>query len=582
MTMRAQGGWPASKRETEDLSDEPDWGVSDSAKRFTQPPRNATTDFEQIRQPFEQTVNPSTRTTRRAMSLPQQPLQPQQLLGQDGKDTRMGRQRSAPRSNTTRQSQEFFSYSRDPPYSSLQPQRTMWAAHRSLETSLQSRPSHPTTNQHGDDFGSLIESLWPGPKHRSIDDQELHQQRQHSYQCSNPRVQILPQILDSSFEQFLRRSMSISSDRTDRTDSTDGTPIQQRLHPSQHKSVTFWQCQQHRGSTSDSTGSTETYVELPPIRRREIVSRLDESVRNVMASVLPGEYNNVSWKYKFHKKDISYYMDENSVELGQARFCCVAQIHATVDEFIQLFQVSDPDTMARNNRVLSGSLHETRILSVLRQPTQEKPMNSTYVRYVSCRVPELLTAREICGAIATEMIRQPDGSAIGFCFWDTVNDPEFTEAANIFEHCTPFRAGFFLQGPGQTSTGGSIRGYTKVVYVVESEHGGWAPSLTARLLMEKFGVNLGRRCAHFRRKQLDSRTFVMKTEWRSKMAAKSCKRCKKHFQVLSYRVNCHACGHVVCKACVSKEQVELHAVGLVSMQICLTCLTKVGLSFPSS
>ncbi|CAI5730603.1 unnamed protein product [Hyaloperonospora brassicae] len=514
------------------------------------------------------------------MSLPQQPSQPQQLLGQDGKDTRMGRQRSASRSNTTR-AQESLSYSQDPPYSSPEPQRTMWVAHRPSNTSLQSRPSHPTTKEHGDNFESLIESLWPGPKRRSIDDQELHQQLQHSYECSNPRAQIPLQILDSSFEQFLRRSMSTSSDRTE---VTDGTPTQQRLHPSQHKSVTFWQCQQHRGSTSDSTGSTETYVELPPIRRREIVSRLDESVRNVMASVLSDEYSNVSWKYKFHKKDISYYMDENSVGLGQARFCCVTQIHATVDEFVQLFQVSDPDTMARNNRVLSGSLHESRVLSVLRQPTQEQPMNSMYVRYVSCQAPELLTAREMCGAIATELIRQPDGSAIGFCFWDTVNDPEFAEAANIFEHCAPFRAGFFLQGPGQTrsSTGGSIQGYTKVVYVVESEHGGWAPGLTSRLLMEKFGANLARLRAHFRRKQLDSRTFVMKTEWRSKRAAKSCKRCKKHFQVLSHRVNCHACGHVVCKACVSKELVELHAVDLVSMQICLTCLKKVGLSFPSS
>lgn len=311
---------------------------------------------------------------------------------------------------------------------------------------------------------------------------------------------------------------------------------------------------------------------------------MNESVQNVMAPMLSDKSNNVQWKPKLRKKDISYYMDESSVKPGQTRFSCVSHTHAPVDEIMKLFVVSDADPMARNNRVLSDSLLETRVLSVLRRPTKERPMNSMYVRCTSYQAPGLMVNREVRVAVATDMIRQPDGSTIGYCLWDTVDDPEFAEATNKLEPCIMFRSGFFLRRSGRrpSSADGQTQGYTKIVYMVGLEPGGWAPGLTARLLMEKFGTNLTRLCSHFRRKQLDSRTFVTKTEWPSRMLAKSCNQCDKPFQVLSNRVNCHACGHVVCRSCVSKELVELHAVGLVPMHICFSCLEKAGLPAPAS
>ena len=506
------------------------------------------------------------------------PQQHQRRPGQDQKRLRMGRQRSAQGSVSAQESQESVGHHRDLHHSSSHSEQNIWAAEEPSEPPL--GPSHLTTNQHLDNYGSSFESLRPGFKQRFIGPQELPQQRRNSHQSSSQHVQKSLQILDNSFEHFLRRSPLISYD------GADSISAQQSPHPLQRKSVTFWQCQQRRGSCStsnESNSSQEACIELPPIRRREIISSLDETVQNVMASMLSDEYSNVQWKHKFHKTDISYFIDEASVESGLTRFCCVTNIHVTVEDFLKLFLVSDPDSMARNNRVLSGSLHESRILADLRQPTPDQPMNSMYVRYVSTQAPGLLAAREMCFTIATEMIRLPDGSTIGFSLWDTVNYPEFAEVINNYEPCAPFRSGFFLQSSGQTqsSSGRSNQASTKIVYVVESEHGGWAPGITARLLMEKFGANLARLCAHFRRKQLDSRTFVMKTEWQSRMSAKSCKRCKKPFQILSHRVNCHACGHVICKACVSKELVELHAVGLVPMPICFNCLKKAGLCIPS-
>eukprot|EP00644_Phytophthora_capsici_P000646 jgi/Phyca11/505843/fgenesh2_kg.PHYCAscaffold_16_\ len=335
-----------------------------------------------------------------------------------------------------------------------------------------------------------------------------------------------------------------------------------------------------RSDKSSSGSSTESYVELSPARRREIISRLNKSVQSVMASMLADGSNNVQWKPKLRKKDVSYYMDDSSVKPGQTRFCCVSHTHATVEDIMKLFVVPDADSVVRNNRVLSDSLLGARVLSVLRQPTKDRPMNSMYVRYSSYQAPGLMVNREVCLAVATDIIRQPDGSTIGYCLWDSIDEPEFAEASKPgLEPCVMFRSGFFLRRSGRPSNG---QNYTKIVYMVGLEPGGWAPGLTARLLMERFGENLTRLCSHFRRKNLDSRTFVMKTQWVSKMSAKSCKQCTKSFQMLSNRVNCHACGHVVCRSCASKELVELHAVGIVPMHICFNCLKKAGLPVSTS
>ncbi|CAH0513785.1 unnamed protein product [Peronospora belbahrii] len=336
----------------------------------------------------------------------------------------------------------------------------------------------------------------------------------------------------------------------------------------------------NKSAGTNSNSSTESYIELSPIRRREIIISVNESVQYVMASMLSDRASNVQWKPKFRRKDISYYLDEMSVKPGQTRFCCVSHTHATVEDIMKLFVMSDADSMARNSRVLSDNLLETQILSVLRWPTTERPMSSMYVQYACYQNPGLMQDREVCVAVATDMIRQPDGSTIGYCLWETVDGPEFAEITNKCEPCIMFRSGFFLRRPGrrhQSTTDNLNQNDTKIVYMIGLEPGGWAPGLTTRLLMEKFGSNLTRLCSHFRRKQLDSRTFVMKTEWLSKMSAKSCKQCEKQFQMLSNRVNCHSCGHVVCRSCVSKELVDLHAVGLVPMNICFCCLEKVGL-----
>lgn len=333
-------------------------------------------------------------------------------------------------------------------------------------------------------------------------------------------------------------------------------------------------------------GGRQQQVELSPARRREIMSCMSESVKDVMTSMLPGDANNLQWKSKLRKKNIAYYVDKTSVKPGQTRFCCVSHTHATVDEIMSLFLPTDKDSVLRNNKMLHDNLIDAKVLSMLRRPTKERPMNSMYLRYTSFQTPGPLSNREMYVAVATDMIRQSDGSTIGYCLWDSIDDPEVLKASKNtgLELCTSFRSGFFFRHPGrrESTSGDPMQGQTKIVYMVGMESSSWAAGLTTRLLMEKHGSALERLCSYFRRKYLDPSTFVMKTQWETKSTAKSCKQCDKEFQVLSNRVNCHACGHVVCRSCVSKESVELHTVGLVSIHVCFWCLEKAGLPAPAS
>ncbi|KAH7459396.1 uncharacterized protein KRP23_15198 [Phytophthora ramorum] len=91
---------------------------------------------------------------------------------------------------------------------------------------------------------------------------------------------------------------------------------------------------------------------------------------------------------------------------------------------MKFFLISDSDSLLRNNRLLYDNLLETRILSVLRRPTKERPMSSMYVKYSSFQTPGLMVNRDTCVAVATDMLRQPDGSTIGYCLWDSVDDPD--------------------------------------------------------------------------------------------------------------------------------------------------------------
>jgi len=249
-----------------------------------------------------------------------------------------------------------------------------------------------------------------------------------------------------------------------------------------------------------------------------------------------------------------------------------------VDEVMSLFLPTDKDSLLRNSRVLYDNLLESRVLTMLREPTKERPMSSMYAQYSSFHTAGPLANRDTCVAVATDMLRQPDGSTIGYCLWDS-----FDGAAKKpgFETCRMFRSGFFVRHSRESSAD-PLQGQTKIVFMVGLEAGTWESGLPARLLMERYGSTLTRLCSHLRRKNLDPCTFVTKSQWEPKMRAKSCKQCEKPFQVLSSRVNCHACGHVVCKSCASKESVELHTVGLVPIHVCFWCLEKAGLPAPES
>ncbi|ETO63673.1 hypothetical protein F442_18489 [Phytophthora nicotianae P10297] len=517
------------------MSSRPSWGVSGGAMLSSQVPEQ-TINFHQTLRPFEEPLRSFDQTMRpshHSMRLSQQ-IKPRARQSVDfSKEIR-------PTSQRPRQSLQTPSKEQRPP------QRAHQRPRPTLQPSLR--------------------------EHRSS---ERQPRRSKPRQPSQHRTQPPQPTLDQTIAP--RRGLSLSELATDPKSKRSGRQYSTR--PSLEVSLGL-------PHGSEKTAGGPPQGRLSSVQRREIMDRVGRSVKKVMSSMLPGDKNNELWKTKFQKKNTSYYVDETSVKPGQTRFCCVSHTHATVDEIMSLFIPTDVDSVLHNNKLVFDNVIDAKIVSVLRRPTRQRPMNSLYLRYSTFQTPGPLANREMCVAVATDMFRQPDGSTIGYCLWDSVDDLEFLKAVKQpgFDVCTMFRSGFFFRHPGRrdSTTGDSMQGQTKMIYMVGLETGAWASGLTARLQMEKYGSVLERLRTHFRRKYLDPSTFVIKTQWESKCAAKSCKQCDKTFQVLSNRVNCHACGHVVCRSCVSKESVEVHTVGLVPIHVCFWCLEKAGLPAPAS
>ncbi|KAG7391426.1 hypothetical protein PHYPSEUDO_004961 [Phytophthora pseudosyringae] len=499
------------------------WGVSGGAMLSSQAPEHQTINFHQTLRPFEEPRRPFEQTMR--------PSQQSMRLSQQVK----------PR---TRQSVDFSKEIRP--------------------TEQRPRPS-----------------LQPSLKeYRSSERNQQQRRRSKARQPSQERPQPPQQPLDQTIAP--RRGLRLSELSSEpKSKKTPARPFSTR--PSLEVSLGL---PRQNGSDKAAGNSSVPHGRLSSAQRRAISERVSASVKSVMTSMLPGDKNNELWKSKFHRKNTAYYVDESSFKPAQTRFCCVSHTHATVDEAMSLFLPTDVDSVLHNNKLIFDHVLDAKVVSVLRRPTKQRPMNSMYLRYSSFQTPGPLANREMCVAVATDMFRQPDGSTVGYCLWDSVDDLEFLKAVKQpgFDVLTMFRSGFFFRHAGRReSTGGdSVKGQTKMIYMVGMESGAWTSGLTGRLQMEKHGAALERLRTHFRRKYLDPNTFVTKTQWESKCSTKSCKQCDKTFQVLSSRVNCYACGHVVCRSCVSKESVEIHTVGLVPIHVCFWCLEKAGLPAPAS
>ncbi|CAI5723867.1 unnamed protein product [Hyaloperonospora brassicae] len=339
-------------------------------------------------------------------------------------------------------------------------------------------------------------------------------------------------------------------------------------------------CPSLEGALDQSIGAetidgSQGLVELSPARHREIMLCVHNSLTNVRTSRVPGDTSHASWKVKLHKKNVAYHIDETSATPGQTRCCSVGYTHAKVDELVDLCLPAEKDAMLQHNQILFDNVVNADVFSTLRGPTEERPGSSVYVRRLSFQTSRPWRSRETYAIVATDIMPQSDGSTVGYCLWEAIDDRDIEEAVKTtrLEQSTCFRSGFYFRQPGRTesTTEDLTQGQTEIVYMVGVGSGAWS---TSRLALEKHGSGIHRLCSHFRNKYLDPSTFVVETQRGSKCSAKSCKGCAKRFHLLSTRVNCHACGHVVCRSCASKESDAQH--------VCVGCLKKAGLPVPAS
>ncbi|TMW61786.1 hypothetical protein Poli38472_010849 [Pythium oligandrum] len=329
--------------------------------------------------------------------------------------------------------------------------------------------------------------------------------------------------------------------------------------------------QYHRNQSS-SFHLDHELIEIPRHKQQDMLDKVNVTVKHVLESMVGDRPSTVYWKPKMQKKGVSYYVDEN-VNPGQYRFCCVSDTQAPAEEVMRLFLMTDTDTLLKNYRICYNNVLDARVLSVLQHPDRKNPMKSVYIRYSSFATPALMDNRDMSVVVATDLFQHVDGSTVAYCLWDSVELAEIPEVPGL-TRSRMFRSGFFMR----TSTNEEGVPSTKIVYLVGLEAGGIAPRLASKMVIEKFGANLGRVCEHFRRKNLDPTTFLPRSQWASRGSAKFCRSCLKNFHSLSKRSNCACCGEVICASCIAKENVDLPGVGITAMRFCYDCLGSRGVA----
>ncbi|DAZ97781.1 TPA: hypothetical protein N0F65_009527 [Lagenidium giganteum] len=299
-----------------------------------------------------------------------------------------------------------------------------------------------------------------------------------------------------------------------------------------------------------------------------------ETVDSVLDEML-GVQTATKWKQSMRTKQVTYYTD-TTVTGSSIRFCCVAHTESNVPDIMKLFVATDSETLRQHYRIVHKSVQDAKVLSVLEPPTKANPMRSTYLRYTSFEAPTLLTDRDMCAVVATDMFQHTDGSTVGYCLWDSVElpvCPEIPKSSDVIR-IRMHHSGYFLQRFPKES-------FTRIVYVIGGQAGGIAPRLATRFVMDRFGAGLIHMCAHLRRKNVDLAQFVSPDKWKSKAKAQSCHICTRSFcSITRKRHHCKCCGHVICSSCSDKEQVDLPGAGLTSVRMCTRCLEKMGLVHP--
>lgn len=348
-----------------------------------------------------------------------------------------------------------------------------------------------------------------------------------------------------------------------------------------------------RVRSADRGGGTSSarrlYRPLMPSQIDEVKTQMAASVEQFLAGVTQGP---ATWKPTMRKKNISFYTGtsrDHSSSVGSnsstgsnssasgTRFCCVTHTRTSAQELMPLFVASTQEALVKNTRVLFDDLLETRLVQTVAAPTPMEPFASIYVTYSSFQTAAFMDNRDLCLAVATNLHHDHETQVTtGYCVWESIQLADFPKQVSIRRDMLTCSGLYFRTHLRPHPDGESMEQTTKIVYVVELSAGAsttFAPQmLTQRIYMERLGAQLTRLTAFLRRKQLDTSRFVPKSQWPSKRSAKSCNRCLKNFRsILSKRVNCGACGEVVCCACYGKEVVNLFGVGTVQIRVCWDC-----------
>ncbi|ETO63671.1 hypothetical protein F444_18681 [Phytophthora nicotianae P1976] len=335
-----------------------------------------------------------------------------------------------------------------------------------------------------------------------------------------------------------------------------------------------------RTTTTDSSLSSsrlchlqriDDVIHLSPQRKEEMVELMQDMERQVVRSMMGSHESLTLWKPHMRKKGIDYYVDEK-VGKGLTRFCCVGQTNVPVPNIMEMFMVTNTETLLKNMRIMYRNVKEAKILSVLKPATRSNPYRSVYIRYASFDTPTLMNARDICVCVCTNLIKKMDGSTVGYCLWNSVDIPECPDRFDTDKivRSRMLNSGFFLRNSGEANA------MTRVCYLIGAEIKGVVPQLTGRIYMAIFGGICHRVCQHYRRRFRNPENFKHHSKWTPKNEVFQCYVCGRAFYPLMKKYHCVKCGEVICgrERCFFMEEVSVRGAGITRVRICQICLEE--------
>lgn len=284
-------------------------------------------------------------------------------------------------------------------------------------------------------------------------------------------------------------------------------------------------------------------------------------VKDVFQCVQQSSSNNY-WVPSMEKNGVYYFKGESE---NSKYIRCVTTIDACVEEIMDKVISFESKSFRKCSRLMFDSFLDGQCVADLVDRVPSRPYFSVQLNWMAVQTPMLMRNRDYCFIEHTNMYHEEDGSIIGYKIMESIGAKicPVMEDSHHLVRSEIHRTGYIFRSKGKGHP-------TKVVHMNRVDPV-WPRSTISNFLSQ--GVLRLR--LHFQRQLLDTTSIVSRADYTPFYKIAHCEICSQVFTKIKVRkYHCHACGHVMCKTCVSSHEVDIPGIGIQKMKLCSRCIVS--------